>query len=174
MQSRLLPYATIAAAVTAIALTALPWFDLKPLGLDVSWNGLGMSSDDALTTEGVADIAPAGRGWLVIAACAVSILAALISLMPSPAARPFAQVANTIGAVAAVLGALVPIIILANPDWFYGDLLDQLGAAEMRDELSVSAPVLVSTAVAMLLTALFCGVSAAQDRSAAAEPGVRR
>ncbi|WP_186290583.1 hypothetical protein [Gordonia zhaorongruii] len=171
-QSRLIPFATISAAATAIALTALPWVDLKPLGLDISWNGLAMSS----ATGSDPDIGPAGRGWLVIAACVVALLAALISLMPAPSARPFARLANVIAAVAAFLGALVPMAVMIWPQWYYGDLLDGLGLNDnlISDLIPPSKPILVILTIAMLITAAMCAYAARSTTPSPDRPSPNR
>ncbi|GAA4674396.1 hypothetical protein [Gordonia humi] len=153
--SRLFPFATIVAAATAIALTALPWMSLRPVGFDVSWNGLGMGG-----LAGVDDFAPAGRGWLVIAASIVAILAALISLMPAVQAQPVARLANAAAAVVCVLGAFVPVAVMIWPGWYSNNVLDQVGLVPFGTELGPSKAVLIPLTVVMLLTAALCAYSA--------------
>ncbi|WOC11249.1 hypothetical protein [Gordonia sp. MP11Mi] len=153
--SRLFPFATIVAAATAIALTALPWTTLKSLGLDLSWNGFGMGDSE------VADlgVGPAGRGWLVVAAAVVAMLAALISLMPAPSARPLSRLANAIGAVVCILGAAVPVAVMIWPGWYFGDLPEQLGAPDLAEFAAPSKAILIPLTLVMLLTAALCGYS---------------
>ncbi len=164
MQSRLYPFATIIAAVTSIALTALPWVRLDPLGIPASWNGLGMADTDVGMDMGVV-----GVGWAVVAACVVAVLAALISLMPSPKVRPLVPLANAVAAAACALSALAPIITLIWPSAYYGDLFTNLGASDLTSEVPLNTAVIVSTTVAVLVTALVCAiatVAALPDREA--------
>lgn len=157
--SRLYPFATIIAAATAIALTTLPWISLRPGGVDASWNGLGIGGSTELAGL---DFAPAGRGWLIVAAAAVAILAALISLAPAVQGRPVVRLANTIGAGAAVLGALVPVAVMIWPSWYSGNLLDEIGLGPLSDSFPPSKTILIPLAVVMLLTAVLCAATAAQ------------
>ena len=156
-QSRLFPFATIAAAATAIALTALPWLSLRDIGFDLAWNGFGIG-----TSEGLDGLAPAARGWWIVAAAGVAILAALVCLTPSERARPLDRPATAVGAVAAMLGACVPIAVLIWPDWYYGDFLTEIGLRDpqVREMIGPSAGTLVPITVVMLLTAGLCAYSA--------------
>ncbi|MGO3326011.1 hypothetical protein [Gordonia sp. (in: high G+C Gram-positive bacteria)] len=153
--SRLFPFATIVAAATAIALTTLPWMNLKSAGLDLSWNGLGIGASEIADL----DVSPEGRGWLVVAACVVAILAALISLMPAPSAAPLSRLANVIAAVATTIGALVPLAVMIWPSWFYGDLETKLGAPNLAEFAAPSKMILIPLTLVMLLTAALCAYS---------------
>ncbi|WP_336792728.1 hypothetical protein [Gordonia malaquae] len=159
MQSRLYPFAAIIAAVTSIALTALPWISLAPLGLDWSWNGLAMASVDLGDDLGVV-----GVGWAVVAAAVAAILAALIGLMPSPKVRPLLPLANAVAAAACALAALAPLITLIWPAVFYGDLFVSIGATGLVSQVPLKTPVIVATTATILLTAVVCAASAVAAR----------
>ncbi|WP_336820091.1 hypothetical protein [Gordonia sp. MMO-8] len=159
MQSRLYPFAVIITAVTSIALTALPWISLTPLGLDWSWNGLAMASVDLDDDLGVV-----GVGWAVVAAAVVAILAALIGLMPSPKVRPLLPLANAVAAAACALAALAPLITLIWPAVFYGDLFVNIGATGLVSQVPLKTPVIVATTGTILLTAVVCAASAVAAR----------
>ncbi|EGD56522.1 hypothetical protein [Gordonia neofelifaecis] len=150
MQSRTLPFAVVITAVTGIAVTALPWFNLHSVGLDASWNGLGMGTVDANDLG----IAPSGRGWLIVAACALAGLAGLAALMPSPKARPVARVMAAVAAVGATAAAFVPIAIWIWPSWYFGDFLDGLGLSSA--DIGVSTAILIALIVIMLILAALC------------------
>ncbi|NLG45974.1 hypothetical protein [Gordonia sp. (in: high G+C Gram-positive bacteria)] len=148
MQTRALPYAVLTVAITAIAVTALPWFNLRNAGFDISWNGLGMASADA---DG---LAPHGRGWLIVAACLIAVLAALTALMPAPAAKPLARLLSAIAAVGAIAAAFVPIAVWIWPSWYFGDFESDLGFTP-EDGLTVDKLILgILAAVLLLLAAL--------------------
>lgn len=168
--SRLFPFATIVAAAVAIALTALPWVNLKNLGVDLSWNGLGIGDSEISDL----DIGPNGRGWLIVAAAVVAMLAALISLMPAPSARPLARLANAIAAVACTLGALVPIAVMIWPNWYYGDLAEQIGAPDLADHAAPSKMILIPLTLVMLLTATLCGYSSKAEPAVTDEATAER
>ena len=156
-QSRLFPFATIVAAATAIALTSLPWLSLRQIGFDLSWNGLGLGTSAELD-----GLAPAARGWWIVGAAVIAILAALFSLAPSEKLRSLSRPANGAAAVVAVLGAFVPIAVLIWPDWYYGDFLTDIGLRDPHDRgmIHPSAGTLVPTALVMLLVAALCAYSA--------------
>lgn len=149
MQTRALPFAVITAAVTAIAVTALPWFNLDRLGIDISWNGLGIASEPDL------DLAPNGRGWLIVAACVVAVLTGLVALMPSPSATPLARMMAGISGIGAALAALVPIVIWIWPSWYFGSFQDHLGLPSDQP-LTVNKLILSALIVILLLLAGLC------------------
>lgn len=149
MQIRALPYAVLTVAITAIAVTALPWFDLRSLGVDISWNGLAMASADA---DG---LAPHGRGWLIVAASMIAILAALTTLMPAPGAKPLARLLSAFAAVGAIAAAFVPIAVWIWPSWYFGDFQSDLGFTP-EDGLSVNKLILGILAAVLLLLAALC------------------
>ncbi|GEE01930.1 hypothetical protein nbrc107696_23760 [Gordonia spumicola] len=158
MPSRLYPFATIIAAATSIALTALPWIRLDPLGVTISWNGLGM------TDSYLDDIGVVGVGWVVVAASVVAILAALIGLMPSAKVRPLLPLANAAAAVSCALAALAPIITLISPSVYYGDLFVSIGATSEIPLVPLNTPVIVSTTIAILITGVVCAFAAVAAR----------
>ncbi|WP_026919432.1 hypothetical protein [Gordonia shandongensis] len=149
MQTRVLPFAVIISAATAIAVTALPWISLRTLGFDVSWNGLGMSQG----AGGAVDAAPAGRGWLIVAVAAVAILGALAALAPSPAVRPFAGALVGTGAAASIAAVAVPLAIWIHPSWYLGDFVT---AYQLPDDVAVSKPILGGLIVILLLLGALC------------------
>lgn len=152
MQNRALPFAVIAAAVTAIAVTALPWFDLGRLGLDISWNGLGIASDPDPELD---DLAPNGRGWLIVTACVIAGVTGLVALMSAPAAKQLTRLMAAVSAGAAFLAALVPIAIWIWPSWYFGNFQDHLGLPE-DNPITVSKPILSVLIVILLLLAALC------------------
>lgn len=145
MHARALPFAVITAAVTAIAVTALPWFNLKKIGLDISWNGLGIASDPYL------DLAPHGRGWLIVAACVLAGLTGLVALMPSPAAKPLTRMMAGASAVGAALAALVPVAIWIWPSWYFGTVQDHL---KLPDDSPIGVSKLILSALILILLLL--------------------
>ena len=168
MQNRALPFAVIIASVTAIAVTALPWFDLTRLGIDISWNGLGIASDPEL------DLAPNGRGWLIVAACVIAGLTGLVALMPSPAAKPLARLMAGVATVGAALATLVPVIIWIWPSWYFGAFQDHLGLPEDAP-ISVSKPILsMLILMLLLLTGLCAGLFIERSEGSIPRPSVRR
>lgn len=153
MQSRALPYAVITAAITAIAVTALPWFNLRKLGMDASWNGLGMGT----VSRQDLGLAPNARGWLIVAAAALAALAGLVALMPSPTARPLGRVMAAVSAVGATAAAFVPIAVWIWPSWYFGDFLAGLGFYANADvDISVSKAILTALIVVLLVLAVLC------------------
>ncbi|MGB3695848.1 MAG: hypothetical protein WBA05_00295 [Gordonia sp. (in: high G+C Gram-positive bacteria)] len=153
MPSRALPFAVITAALTAIAVTALPWFNLRKLGMDASWNGLGMGT----VSRQDLGLAPNARGWLIVAAAVFAVLAGLVALMPSATARPLGRIMAAVAAVGATAAAFVPIAIWIRPSWYFGDFLSGLGFyADAEVDISVSKVILTALIVILLLLAGLC------------------
>lgn len=150
MQPRVLPFAVIVAAATAIAVTALPWFNLNNLGVQASWNGLGFGS----ISKSDLDVSPNGRGWLIVGAAAFTILTALAALMSAPAARPIARLMAAISTIGATVASFVPIAILIWPSWYFGNFLSDLGLT--TDQVSVSTVIMVVLVVILLVLAALC------------------
>ncbi|MGB6039814.1 MAG: hypothetical protein WBG39_08180 [Gordonia sp. (in: high G+C Gram-positive bacteria)] len=150
MQSRALGFAVIITAVTAIAVTALPWFNLNSFGLQAHWNGLGLGniSHDEL------DVAPNGRGWLIVGASAFAILAALAAFLTAPSARPIARLMAGLAAIGATAASLVPIAIMIWPSWYFGSFQQDLGMTNIP--LEVSNVILVALIVILLVLAVLC------------------
>ncbi|ALG84196.1 hypothetical protein [Gordonia phthalatica] len=152
MQNRALPFAVIIASVTAIAVTALPWFNLNRIGIEISWNGLGIASDQVL------DLAPNGRGWLIVAACVITGLTGLVALMPSPSAKPLARMMAGVSTGASALATLVPIVIWIWPSWYFGSFQDHL---ELPDDAPIGVNKLILGFLILtliLLTGLCAGL----------------
>lgn len=151
MPSRALPFAVITAALTAIAVTALPWFNLRKLGMDASWNGLGMGT----VSRQDLGLAPNARGWLIVAAAVFAVLAGLVALMPSATARPLGRIMAAVAAVGATAAAFVPIAIWIRPSWYFGDFLSGVGI-EAEVDISVSKVILTALIVILLFLAGLC------------------
>lgn len=156
MQLRRLYFSAITlVAVFGIAtVVMLPWLSLP--GLGIGWNGLGRTSDTGLAESG---FAPASRGWYVIAACAVAVLAACTLLRSSTKGTAPALWLATLCSAG---GATVPIVVLTDPDWFLGGLLRQVGAVAYLDRGYdlLNVPVLSFCAGAMILLTILCAATA--------------
>ncbi|WFN93921.1 hypothetical protein [Gordonia sihwensis] len=153
MQSRALPFAVIAAAVTGIAVTALPWFDLRRLGMDASWNGLGIGT----VSQSDLGVAPAGRGWLIVAACALAALAGIVALLPAAKAQSIGRVLAGVAAVGSTAAAFVPIAVWIWPSWYFAGFLDGLGLSDAQELVTVSKAILIGLIVILLILAALCG-----------------
>lgn len=164
MQNRALPFAVIIASVTAIAVTALPWFNLSRLAIDISWNGLGIASDPDL------DLAPHGRGWLIVAACVISGLTGLVALMPTPSVQSVVRSMAAVSAVCAALAVLVPVIIWIRPSWYFGSFQDHL---RLPDDAPISVNKLILS-VLILVLILLAGLCAGLFIEHSEEPAAHR
>ncbi|WP_448223024.1 hypothetical protein [Gordonia iterans] len=145
---------TLVAVFGLATVVMLPWLSLP--GLGIGWNGIGRTSDTGLAESG---FAPAARGWYVIAACAVAVLAACTLLRSSTKGT---APALWLAALCSAGGAAVPIVVLTDPDWFLGGLLREVGAVAYLDRGYdlLNVPVLSFCAGAMIVLTLLCGATA--------------
>ncbi|MFM9377866.1 hypothetical protein [Gordonia sp. VNK21] len=151
MPARLLPAVIVVLSITTIVLTTLGWFTLRPLGpeSDVSWNSFG-SGDFAIAE------APDAHGWLIVLACVAAIVVALCSWLPSLA--PYRRTSLVVIGVGALAASIIPITVIANPDWYLDDLFTALGEPDRQTGLPASEfigmPVVASTLALLLLLAV--------------------
>lgn len=145
---------TLVAVFGLATVVMLPWLSLP--GLGIGWNGIGRTSDTGLAESG---FAPAARGWYVIAACAVAVLAACTLLRSSTKGT---APALWLAALCSAGGAAVPIVVLTDPDWFLGGLPREVGAVAYLDRGYdlLNVPVLSFCAGAMILLAILCAATA--------------
>lgn len=145
---------TLVAVFGFATVVMLPWLSLP--GLGIGWNGIGRTSDTGLAESG---FAPAARGWYVITACAVAVLAACTLLRSSTKGT---APALWLAALCSAGGAAVPIVVLTDPDWFLGGLLREVGAVAYLDRGYdlLNVPVLSFCAGAMIVLSLLCGATA--------------
>ncbi|MFC0315779.1 hypothetical protein ACFQNE_17505 [Gordonia phosphorivorans] len=147
-------------AVLAIATTLLPWVSLQTLGTQVTWNGLGRTSDVLLAENG---IGPHPYGWWVVAAAFVAILATGLLLSSGKVIDKITAPVLWLAAVAALAATAVPITALADPAWLMGDFLDQLGPRGLVDLIGgefLVVPVLGFTIGSLIILALLAAATA--------------
>lgn len=155
---RLYSAALALVAVFGIATVLLPWLVLPLPGLNNGWNGIGRTRDEGLAA---AQLAPEPRGWWVIAACVVVLLAAG-SLLSPKVTDAVASRALWTGAACSAAAAAVPITVLAAPNWYLGDFFAEIGAPELADQARdlISIPMLSFCLGALVLLAILCAATA--------------
>lgn len=171
MQQRLFALVIAILATVAGWLTTLTWADIGPaFDTPFQWNGFGTLTTD-LDEGSTADLQATPLGMWVAVACLIALVAAVAMAVPTPA---LANPLRPIAAVATLIAAVIPIVVLLRPSTFLGGVFDAMGIgpiltddhyADIVDEV-LAQPTLIALAVVLVVLAAVCVAAALATRPA--------